>query len=106
MKKLFFILLVIVAYNKSVAQNHFTFIIKDSTTTEVLPGVNVILDETTNGIASDGNGKGTLNNIPNGEHTIHFTFIGCPHHGLIEIMLFHQKYLNYISRVMLGAFIK
>lgn len=76
MKKLFFILLVIVAYNKSVAQNHFTFIIKDSTTTEVLPGVNVILDETTNGIASDGNGKGTLNNIPNGEHTIHFTFIG------------------------------
>jgi hypothetical protein len=97
MKKLFFILLVIVAYNKSVAQNHFTFIIKDSTTTEVLPGVNVILDETTNGIASDGNGKGTLNNIPNGEHTIHFTFIGID----LDVLIFLVNLLmNLIKKTL------
>lgn len=76
MKKLFFILLGLVIYNQSVAQNKFTCIVRDSTTKELLPGVNVILDGTTNGIATDGNGKDILKNIPDGEHTLHFTYIG------------------------------
>jgi len=76
MKKLAFIFLIIIAVNNSFSQNKFTCILKDSTTNEILPGVNVILDGTTNGIETDGNGKGILKNIPDGLHTLHFTYIG------------------------------
>jgi len=62
--------------SKSYSQNKFTCIVKDSASGELLPGVNVILDATTNGIATDTYGKGTLTNIPDGEHTILFTSIG------------------------------
>ncbi|MBC7694984.1 MAG: TonB-dependent receptor [Burkholderiales bacterium] len=58
------------------AQNKVTWIIKDSVTKEILPGVSIILDATTNGTSTDINGKGTLFQIPDGENTVHFNFIG------------------------------
>ena len=42
----------------------------------MLPGVTIVLDATTNATATNGNGKAVLKNIPNGSHTIHFSFLG------------------------------
>ena len=75
MRHLFFIFLISLCL-RSAAQHTFTCIVKDSATHELLPGVNVVLDGTTNGTATDPNGKATLNGISDGTHTFHFSFIG------------------------------
>lgn len=69
---LFLVCLSLCAY----AQNTFTCIVKDSLTNEPLPGVNIVLDGTTNGISTDANGKANLQNIPDGLQKMSFTFIG------------------------------
>lgn len=76
MKKLILTLSILIICQISFSQNEFTFIVKDSASGELLPGVNLILDNTTNGISTDGNGKATLKNIPDGEHILYFSFIG------------------------------
>lgn len=63
-------------YSVCSAQNKLTFIVKDSVNKELLPGVSIILDATTNGTSTDTKGMGSLFQIPDGEHTVHFSFIG------------------------------
>lgn len=60
----------------SYSQNSASFIVKDSTTKEALPGVNIILDNTVKAISTDANGKATLKDISSGTHTISFSFLG------------------------------
>ena len=43
----------IVANIQSYAQHQYICIVKDSMTKELLPGVNVVLDQTANGAATD-----------------------------------------------------
>ena len=75
MRYLLFIFLFSIALNGA-AQYTFSCIVRDSTTKESLPGVNVVLAGTTNGAATDANGKAVLNNIPSGIHTLQFSFVG------------------------------
>lgn len=75
MRHLVFIFLVLFSL-QSRAQHAFSCIVRDSTTRELLPGVNVVLDNTTNGAATDANGRAILTNIPSGPHLLHFSFIG------------------------------
>jgi TonB-linked SusC/RagA family outer membrane protein len=49
--------------------------ITDSNTGDPLPGVNIVLEGTTTGISTDGNGKFSLN-VPNLSGTLQITFIG------------------------------
>jgi outer membrane receptor for ferrienterochelin and colicins len=58
------------------AQNKMEFIVTDSATSETLIGVNVYLKGTTTGSVTDNSGQAILNNIPSGEQTIVFSFIG------------------------------
>jgi outer membrane receptor for ferrienterochelin and colicins len=74
--KYFFILIIFVFCLQCKAQNKFSCLIKDSTTRELLPGVNVFLLGTTNGAVTDIKGQTILNNIPDGEQTIAFSLIG------------------------------
>ncbi|QEE51457.1 TonB-dependent receptor [Flavobacterium alkalisoli] len=57
------------------AQSTLTGVVSDGATGEPLPGVNVIVEGTTNGTATDIDGKFTLTNINNGERIV-FSFIG------------------------------
>ncbi|WP_417352562.1 SusC/RagA family TonB-linked outer membrane protein [Flavobacterium alkalisoli] len=57
------------------AQSTLTGVVSDDATGEPLPGVNVIVEGTTNGTATDIDGKFTLTNINNGERIV-FSFIG------------------------------
>lgn len=75
MRHLLFILFLSFTF-QTFAQHTFSCIVRDSTTKELLPGVNVVLDNTTNGAATDANGRATLINIPSGTHVFHFSFIG------------------------------
>jgi iron complex outermembrane receptor protein/outer membrane receptor for ferrienterochelin and colicins len=75
MRYLFSILLFLFSLHSN-AQHTFSCIVKDSTTHESLPGVSVVLDATANATATDANGKATLNNIPDGTHLFHFSFLG------------------------------
>jgi len=75
MRYLLFIFLFSIALN-STAQHTFSCIVKDSTTHELLPGVTVALNSTTNATATNANGKALLTNIPDGTHLFHFSFIG------------------------------
>src|SRR4051812_9383085 len=63
-------------YGNDISQNKFTCLVKDSATQEILPGVSVVLNKTTNGAITDLKGRATLLNIPDGAHTIVFTFTG------------------------------
>lgn len=76
MKKIILPLFILFACADAFSQNKFICIVKDGATKEMLPGVNVVLDGTTNGVATDIYGKAILKNIPNGQQTIDFTFIG------------------------------
>ena len=60
----------------SFGQNSFKVIIKDSENKETLFGASAIIQGTTNGASSDENGFLEINNIPNGEQIITFSFIG------------------------------
>jgi len=48
----------------------------DSTTTETLPGVNVVIQELDIGAATGANGKFRITGVPAGEHTLVASFVG------------------------------
>lgn len=50
--------------------------VSDAVTGEPLPGVNVFVDGTTLGSATDENGRYTILRVPPGTHTVVFSFIG------------------------------
>ena len=58
------------------AQNTFRAIIKDDDTKETLIGATAVVKGTANGNAADANGVVTIQNIPNGEQIIEFSYIG------------------------------
>lgn len=82
------------------AQNSFTCIIKDSTTKELLPGVTIMIKGTTNGTATDANGKATLKNIADGEQVIVVSFIG--YKTVTRFIHFPQADSNKIERIYLS----
>ena len=49
--------------------------VKDAETNESLPGVNVIIKNTTNGTNTDFNGNFTLNNVSSGDVVV-FSYVG------------------------------
>lgn len=57
-------------------QNTLTAYIKDANTQEPLIGATALLQNTTNGATSDASGKAILNNIPDGQQTIRFSYVG------------------------------
>jgi outer membrane receptor for ferrienterochelin and colicins len=57
------------------AQSYFTCIVRDSSTNEPLPGVTVLLQNTSNGTATDARGRATLQNIPAGTQSIIFSLL-------------------------------
>ena len=61
--------------NSDVADVMVTGTVKDAATQQTLPGVSVVVKGTTNGTATDANGKYSLNLGP-GETTLSFSFIG------------------------------
>ncbi|WP_168196927.1 SusC/RagA family TonB-linked outer membrane protein [Flavobacterium alkalisoli] len=74
MYKKLLLLLLLLPLNM-LAQSTLTGVVSDGATGEPLPGVNVIVEGTTNGTATDIDGKFTLTNINNGERIV-FSFIG------------------------------
>jgi outer membrane receptor for ferrienterochelin and colicins len=76
MKKISLCLFTLFIFTCTQAQHRLTCIVKDSTTHELLPGVNVLLKGTFNGASTDANGKAVIKNIPSGEQTIVFSFTG------------------------------
>ncbi len=74
MYKKLLLLLLLLPLNM-LAQSTLTGVVSDDATGEPLPGVNVIVEGTTNGTATDIDGKFTLTNINNGERIV-FSFIG------------------------------
>lgn len=77
MRNIIFVLTAIIVCRYSVnAQNNFRFIVRDSSTQQVLMGVTVVLSGTTNGCATGADGSGEIKNIPNGEQSFTFSYIG------------------------------
>jgi outer membrane receptor for ferrienterochelin and colicins len=76
MKNWFIIALTVVLYAPLTAQNTLTAYIRDASNKEVLPGAVAIVTGTTNGAATDINGRVIIQNIPNGKQVIQFSFIG------------------------------
>lgn len=80
MKKHFFfictVLIFLVADFSLFAQNKFEVKVQDSVEKENLIGVSVVLKGTTIGGITDKDGIAHLKNIPNGEHTFLFSYIG------------------------------
>jgi outer membrane receptor for ferrienterochelin and colicins len=58
------------------AQNTFKAILKDSTTKERLIGATAAIKGTPNGASSNTTGEVTIDNIPDGEQTLVFSYIG------------------------------
>jgi len=59
-----------------VFEGSITGAITDAKTGEPLAGVNVIIEGTTRGTSTDGDGKYTISNVPDGTHTIKTFFLG------------------------------
>lgn len=76
MKKIILPLLAIIYTSLAFGQNTFKAIVKDSLTNEVLIGATAVLKGTTNGSSADLNGKIEIKNIPNGQQTIVFSYVG------------------------------
>ncbi|GEO07095.1 TonB-dependent receptor [Adhaeribacter aerolatus] len=75
MRKLYLSLLLWLVCLAANGQNSLTWIVRDSSNNEPLPGVTVLLENTTNGTTTDARGRATLQNIPAGEQTIIFSFL-------------------------------
>ncbi|HEX3006304.1 MAG TPA: TonB-dependent receptor [Bacteroidales bacterium] len=56
-------------------QTVVTGIISDATTKEPLPGVNIVVSGTTNGVVSDGDGKYSIT-VPDSKSTLVFSYVG------------------------------
>lgn len=68
------VLLLFSAY--AFSQNTFRTLVKDADTAEPLPGVNIIIEGTKTGAATNEAGYAEVKNIPDGNYTIKFSFIG------------------------------
>ena len=72
-----YILFTLILFFTSVnAQNTFKVVVRDSSSSENLIGVNVVLQNSMNGASTDVNGIATLKNIPDGEQTFVFSSVG------------------------------
>lgn len=58
------------------AQNEYHFLVRDDEADEPLVGATVILKGTTYGVLTDTDGNAVLNDIPNGEQTFVFSYVG------------------------------
>ncbi|MDR1761970.1 MAG: TonB-dependent receptor [Bacteroidales bacterium] len=76
MKSYLFLFFALILCSTLSAQNIFRAIIKDAETKEPLTGVNAVVKEASNGGTTDQNGAVTLQNIPDGEQIIEFSYIG------------------------------
>jgi len=76
MKKLFLFVLLISSFTGIKAQNTFKALLKDEATKDPLMYANVVLENTTNGAATDSTGFVKLQNIPNGKQSIIFSYVG------------------------------
>src|ERR1700749_3569561 len=76
MKKIIIAAGICIMANCLAAQNIFRFHVLDSTTHEALAGVTAGITGTTLGGITDANGYGQIENIPNGNQTIIFTYVG------------------------------
>lgn len=74
--KIFLFLLAILYCTVASAQNSFKAVIKDSVSKEPITGATMLLKGSTNGVVSDIAGRATLLNIPDGENTLIFTYLG------------------------------
>ncbi len=76
MKRITLSLLTIFMISPVWAQNNFKAFIKDSESGEPLIGATAIVQGTNNGASADLNGLVEINNIPSGQQTIEFRYIG------------------------------
>jgi outer membrane receptor for ferrienterochelin and colicins len=76
MKKITLLVIIILNYHFLYAQNTFRAIVKVETTSDVLIGVNAIVENSNIGNISDTNGFIEIKNIPDGEYCIVFSFLG------------------------------
>ena len=70
---LFFLLFLFIKVN---AQNSISGTITDNNTGNTLPGVNIIISDLNSGTVSNVNGYYILNNLPNGQFFVTYSFIG------------------------------
>lgn len=70
------ILFIILFSNIAYSQNIFRAIVKDSSSGEVLIGLRAHVKATDKGAISNSQGEITIKNVPNGEQTIVFSYIG------------------------------
>src|SRR5688572_26131608 len=76
MKKIILLLIAAFYISAVFSQNTFKALVKDSARGEFLSGASAVLKGTTNGGSVDSKGEVMIGNIPNGEQTIVFTYIG------------------------------
>lgn len=76
MKRIILSLLTILMTSPLWAQNNFKAYIKDSESGEPLIGATALVQGTNSGATTDLNGLVEINNIPNGQQTIEFRYIG------------------------------
>ncbi|MEC9208950.1 MAG: TonB-dependent receptor [Bacteroidota bacterium] len=75
-------LILVLCVTISNAQNSFKAKVLDARSNEALIGSTILIKGTNNGVSTDVNGFGTLNNIPNGEQIIKVSSIGYEDHHL------------------------
>ncbi|MBD0779968.1 TonB-dependent receptor [Maribacter sp. ANRC-HE7] len=76
MKKIIMLCIAVINITAIFGQNTLNTIIRDSETNETLIGATAVLQGTTNGVSADMDGRIALKNIPNGEQTIVFSYMG------------------------------
>ena len=76
MKKTILSLLTTLVISAACAQNNFKAFIKDSESNEPLVGATAVVQGTSTGVTADVNGLVEINDIPNGQQTIEFRYIG------------------------------
>ena len=75
-KNFIIILLALIYSSLAFSQNTFKAIIKDSESKEALIGASAILQDTNQGASANLDGMIEINNIPDGAHTIIFSYLG------------------------------
>src|SRR5687767_10814682 len=76
MKKIILLLVAAFHIHSAFCQNTFNAVLKNSITHELLVGATAVVKGTTNGASANANGELSITNIPDGQHTIVFSFIG------------------------------
>jgi iron complex outermembrane receptor protein len=76
MKSYILLIVALLLCNAAVAQNRLTAVIRDAGTGEALAGASAMLKGPARGGASGENGIATVENIPDGVHTVEFSHLG------------------------------